>query len=174
MGTDRLALDIDEDTVGTGISVGDITLWIRNTPFLVGSLGGASTCVWFWCSTTDVPDLDWEEDEEVSVVLTYTRLLPSEPRNVNVKAPPGEGETLVVSWDEPEHEGTFPIECYLVEFRHPRDAKKSKQSYPGSRGTGKGCGDEPPTSVKRTEPRTGRQIRGPGAGVERRRLQRVV
>ena len=63
----------------------------------------------------------------------------------------GEVGTLDVSWDEAD-KGTFPIECYLVEFRHPSgEAKKRKQSYPGSRGTGKGCGDEPPTSVKRTD-----------------------
>ena len=71
---------------------------------------------------------------------------------MSVTAPPGEGGTLEVSWEEPEFGGTFPIECYLVEFRHPSgDAKKRKQSYPGSRGTGKGCGDTPPTSVKRTD-----------------------
>ena len=57
-----------------------------------------------------------------------------------------------MSWEEPEFGGTFPIECYLVEFRHPSgDINKRKQSYPGSRGTGKGCGDTPPTSVKRTD-----------------------
>ena len=99
-----------------------------------------------------MPDLDWSEDDTVRVVLSYERLLPSAPRNVSVTAPDGEVGTLEVSWDEPEHEGTFPIECYLVEFRHPSgEAKKRKQSYPGSRGTGKGCGDEPPTSVTRTD-----------------------
>ena len=56
-----------------------------------------------------------------------------------------------MSWDEAD-DGTFPIECYLVEFRHSSgEARDRKQSYPGSLGTGKGCGDSPPTSVKRTD-----------------------
>ena len=72
-------------------------------------------------------------------------------------APPGEDGTLEVSWKEPK-KGTFPIECYLVEFRHPSgEAKKRKQSYPGSLGPGKGCGDSPPTSVRRTDLETGVQ-----------------
>ena len=149
-GTDRLALEIDDDTDGSGISVGNVTLWIRNTPFPLGTLGGASVAFGF--AVPDVPDLDWEEDEEVRVVLSYKRRLPSAPQNVSVMAPRGEGGTLEVSWEEPEFGGTFPIECYLVEFRHPSgDVNKRKQSYPGSRGTGKGCGKEPPTSVKRTD-----------------------
>ena len=148
-GTDHLILEID-DTGGSGISVGNLTLWIGNTSFPLGSLGGTSLTFGF--DIPDVPDLDWEEDEEVRVVLSYKRRLPSAPQNVNVMAPRGEGGTLEVNWEEPEFGGTFPIECYLVEFRHPSgDAKKSKQSYPGSRGTGKGCGKEPPTSVKRTD-----------------------
>ena len=132
-------------------SDGNVTLWIRNTKFPVAS-GAGSTIAFGAIDTSEMPDLDWEEDDTVRVVLSYTRLLPSEPRNVSVTAPSGEGGTLEVSWDEPEHEGTFPVECYLVEFRHPSgDAKKSKQSYPGSRGTGKGCGDKPPTSVTYTD-----------------------
>ena len=75
---------------------------------------------------------------------------------MSVTAPPGEDGTLEVSWDEPDDKGTFPIECYLVEFRHPSgEAKKRKQSYPGSLGPGKGCGDSPPTSVTRTDLETG-------------------
>ena len=40
------------------------------------------------------------------------------------------------------------------------EARDRKQSYPGSLGTGKGCGDSPPTSVKRTdlEPGTEYQV----------------
>ena len=128
-------------------NTGNVELWIghKGYPLSSATYEGSG---YFW---TDV-DLDWKEDDEVRVVLSYERLLPSEPRNVSVTAPRGEDGTLAVSWEEPEHEGTFPIECYLVEFRHPSgDAKKRKQSYPGSRGTGKGCGATPPTSVKRTD-----------------------
>ena len=142
------------------ISGGTATLWIGNTGFPlnegagVGSLNFSS----FSDHDLDVPDLDWEEDEEVRVALVYERRLPSAPKNVRVTAPPGEGGTLEVSWDEPDDEGTFPIECYLVEFRHPSgEAKKRKQSYPGSLGPGKGCGDSPPTSVTRTDLETGAQ-----------------
>ena len=92
------------------------------------------------------------------MALVYERRLPSAPKNVSVTAPPGEDGTLEVSWDEPDDEGTFPVECYLVEFRHPSgEAKKRKQSYPGSLGPGKGCGDSPPTSVTRTDLETGAQ-----------------
>ena len=148
-GTDHLILEID-DTGGSGISVGNLTLWIGNTSFPLGSLGGASLTFGF--DIPDVPDLDWKEGDKVRVVLSYERRLPSAPQNVSVMVPPGEGGTLAVSWEEPEFGGTFPIECYLVEFRHPSgDVNKRKQSYPGSRGTGKGCGKEPPTSVKRTD-----------------------
>ena len=94
------------------------------------------------------------------MVLSYERRLPSAPTNVSVTAPEGEDGTLEVSWDEAD-DGTFPIECYLVEFRHPSgEARDRKQSYPGSLGTGKGCGDSPPTSVKRTdlEPGTEYQV----------------
>ena len=137
------------DTPGT--NVGNITLWIRNSSFPLANFGanGTGTFSFTANSLPSGPDLDWEEGEKVRVVLSYERLLPSEPRNVSVTAPPGEGGTLEVSWEEPEYGGTFPIECYLVEFRHPDG--DIKQSYPGSRGTGKGCGDTPPTSVKRTD-----------------------
>ena len=92
------------------------------------------------------------------MVLSYVRRLPSAPQNVRVTAPPGEDGTLDVSWEEPEFGGTFPVECYLVEFRHPSgEAKKRRQSYPGSLGPGKGCGDEPPTRVRRTDLETGVQ-----------------
>ena len=146
-----------------GTNVGNITLWIRNSSFPLARFGANGTGLFGFRASNlpSGPDLNWEEDEEVRVVLSYTRLLPSAPKNVRVTAPPGEDGTLVVSWDEPEHEGTFPIECYLVEFRHPSgEAKKRKQSYPGSLGTGKGCGDSPPTSVKRTdlEPGTEYQV----------------
>ena len=142
------------------ISGGTATLWIGNTGFPLNEGAGLGSLN--FSSLTDhdldVPDLDWEEDEEVRVALVYERRLPSAPKNVRVTAPPGEGGTLEVSWDEPDDEGTFPIECYLVEFRHPSgEAKKRKQSYPGSLGPGKGCGDSPPTSVTRTDLETGAQ-----------------
>ena len=141
--------DIDE--IGKG--PGDVTLWLNRKSFLIKTSGISSSGDSFSTNSalTGIPKLDWEEDDNVRVVLSYTRGLPSAPQNVSVTAPPGEGGTLAVSWEEPEFGGTFPIECYLVEFRHPSDAKKSKQSYPGSRGTGKGCGDTPPTSVERTD-----------------------
>ena len=125
---------------------GNVTLWIGRESYPLSSANYFGT-LYSWST-----NLDWKEDDTVRVALVYKRRLPSAPQNVSVTAPPGEGETLEVSWEEPEFGGTFPIECYLVEFRHPSgDAKKSKQSYPGSRGTGKGCGKEPPTSVKRTD-----------------------
>ena len=62
------------------------------------------------------------------MVLSYDRLLPSEPKNVSVTAPPSEDGTLEVSWDERDDEGTFPIECYLVEFRHPSGEAKEKKA----------------------------------------------
>ena len=132
---------------------GKLTLWLNHMayPFSVGNLDTGDNALLFNTFFDDTPDLTWKEDDTVRVVLSYERRLPSEPRNVSVTAPSGEGGTLEVSWEEPEFGGTFPIECYLVEFRHPSDARKSKQSYPGSRGTGKGCGDEPQTSVKRTD-----------------------
>ena len=145
-------VDGADDAPGT--NVGNITLWIRNSSFRLSGFGNNGTGLFGFRASNlpSGPDLDWEEDDTVRVVLSYERRLPSAPQNVSVAAPRGEGETLEVSWEEPEFGGTFPIECYLVEFRHPSgDAKKSKQSYPGSRGTGKGCGDEPPTRVKRTD-----------------------
>ena len=133
----------------SGTDPGNITLWIRNTSIPLVGFGGSSATETF--DIPSGPDLDWEEGEKVSVALVYERRLPSAPENVRVTAPDGEVGTLKVSWDAAD-EGTFPIECYLVEFRHPSgEAKKRKQSYPGSRGTGKGCGDEPPTSVRRTD-----------------------
>ena len=138
---------------------GNVTLWLNNQSVELRStalfIGGNS---WEFSSGRDwVPKLDWSEDDEVKVALVYTRKQPSAPTNVRVTAPPGEDGTLEVSWDAAD-DGTFPIECYLVEFRHPSgEAKKRKQSYPGSLGPGKGCGDSPPTSVTRTDLETGVQ-----------------
>ena len=147
---DTLVLNIADADGANNIDVGNLTLWIRNTSIPLSDIGGIRRSYGF--DVPSGPDLDWKEGDTVKLVLSYDRLLPSEPRNVSVTAPPGEGGTLAVSWDEPDDEGTFPIECYLVEFRHPSgDIKKRKQSYPGSRGPGKGCGDSPPTSVKRTD-----------------------
>ena len=141
--------DVDEIADGPG----NVTLWLNHTayPFSVGGVDPSKNIITFVDAFDDVPDVTWSEDDEVRVVLSYERLLPSAPENVRVTAPGGEDGTLEVRWDVADA-GTFPIECYLVEFRHPSgDINKRKQSYPGSRGTGKGCGDSPPTSVKRTD-----------------------
>ena len=156
-GDGTLVITVDGAGIERGPDVGNITLWIRNTSFPLANFANSGQ-ISFSFDIPDRPDLNWSEDDEVSVVLSYTRERPSAPRNVSVAAPPGEDGTLEVSWDEPDDEGTFPIECYLVEFRHPSgEAKKRKQSYPGSLGPGKGCGDSPPTSVRRTDLETGVQ-----------------
>ena len=147
---------VDEIASGPG----NVTLWLNRKSFELRSTsvepGGNS--MEFSSSLDWVPNVTWSEDDEVRVALVYERRLPSAPQNVSVTAPPGEDGTLEVSWDEPDDEGTFPIECYLVEFRHPSgEAKKRKRSYPGSLGPGKGCGDSPPTSVTRTDLETGVQ-----------------
>ena len=49
-----------------------------------------------------VPNVTWQEDDEVRVALVYERALPSAPTNVRVTAPPGEDGTLEVSWAEAE------------------------------------------------------------------------
>ena len=139
---------------------GRVSLWLNRTayPFSVG--GADANVIHFRTQFSDTPNVTWKEDDEVKVALVYRRRLPSAPTNVSVTAPEGEDGTLEVSWDEAD-DGTFPIECYLVEFRHPSgEARDRKQSYPGSLGTGKGCGDSPPTSVKRTdlEPGTEYQV----------------
>ena len=148
-----LAFQIDDIGKLSG-KPGKLTLWLARTayPVSVGSVSMSQNAVIFNTKFGDTPDVTWEEDDEVRVALVYERRLPSAPQNVRVTAPPGEDGTLEVSWDEPEFEGTFPVECYLVEFRHPSgEAKKRKQSYPGSLGPGKGCGESPPTSVRRTD-----------------------
>ena len=156
---ERLLAEFNIGTNDLLNSPGNLTLWIRNTAFPASS-GAGSTIAFGDIDTSEMPDLDWEEGDTVRVVLSYERQLPSEPRNVSVTAPRGEDGTLEVRWDAADA-GTFPIKCYLVEFRHPSgDINKRKQSYPGSRGTGKGCGDSPPTSVKRTdlEPGVGYEV----------------
>ena len=140
---------VDEIASGPG----NVTLWLNRKSFELRSTsvepGGNS--MEFSSSLDWVPNVTWQEDDEVRVALVYERALPSAPTNVRVTAPPGEDGTLEVSWEKPK-KGTFPIECYLVEFRHPSgEAKKRKRSYPGSLGPGKGCGDSPPTSVRRTD-----------------------
>ena len=137
-------------------NIGNVTLWIDHKSYSLSSATryyeSSSRYEWHNIDDNASTDLDWSEDDKVRVVLSYERRLPSAPQNVFVTAPEGEEGTLEVSWEEPEFGGTFPIECYLVEFRHPSDdINKRKQSYPGSRGTGKGCGDTPPTRVKRTD-----------------------
>ena len=130
---------------------GRVSLWLNRTayPFSVG--GADANVIHFRTQFSDTPNVTWKEDDEVKVALVYRRRLPSAPENVSVTAPEGEDGTLEVTWDEAD-DGTFPIECYLVEFRHPSgEARDRKQSYPGSLGTGKGCGDSPPNSVKRTD-----------------------
>ena len=143
---------------------GEVTLWLGHKSYPLSSASyddGGKLYLWADIHDDDSTDLDWEADDpdttdvneadQVRVVLSYTRQLPSAPENVRVVAPEGEDGTLEVSWDEAD-DGTFPIECYLVEFLHPSgETNRNKQSYPGSRGAGKGCGDSPPTSVKRTD-----------------------
>ena len=150
--------DIEEIAGGPG----NVMLWLNHVAYPVrpNAVDFAGDTVTIRPGLFGNPDLDWEEDDEVKVALVYERRLPSAPTNVSVTAPEGEEGTLEVSWDEAD-DGTFPIECYLVEFRHPSgEARDRKQSYPGSLGTGKGCGDSPPTSVKRTdlEPGTEYQV----------------
>ena len=143
---------------------GDVTLWLGHKSYTLSSASyydGSQQYQWGNIHANDSTDLDWKGDDpdttdvneadQVKVALVYERRLPSAPTNVSVTAPEGEEGTLEVSWDEAD-DGTFPIECYLVEFRHPSgEARDRKQSYPGSLGTGKGCGDSPPTRVKRTD-----------------------
>ena len=148
-GSNRGLLNVEGDNFGDapGTNVGKITLWIGNSSFRLANFGKGGVGAWGFID----PDLDWEEDDEIRVALVYERAVPSAPENVSVTAPRDEDGTLEVSWDAAE-DGTFPIECYLVEFLHPSgETNRNKQSYPGSRGTGKGCGDSPPTSVKRTD-----------------------
>ena len=135
--------------------IGNVTLWLGHRSYPISSATryyeSEDRYEWNNIENDDSTDLDWEEDDEVKVALVYERALPSAPENVSVTAPRDEDGTLEVSWDEADG-GTFPIECYLVEFLHPSgETNRNKQSYPGSRGTGKGCGDSPPTSVKRTD-----------------------
>ena len=127
--------DVDEIAGGPG----NVTLWLNRKSVELRSVnvepGGNS--MEFSSSLDWVPEFDWKEEDEVSVALVYERALPSAPGNVSVTAPPGEEGTLEVNWDEAT-KGTFEIECYLVEFRHPSgEARDRKQSYPGSLGTGK-------------------------------------
>ena len=136
-------------------NMGNATLWLGRKSYPLSSATryneGEGSYEWHNIEGNDSTDLDWEEDDEIRVALVYERAVPSAPENVSVTAPRDEDGTLEVSWDEAD-DGTFPIECYLVEFLHPSgETNRNKQSYPGSRGTGKGCGDSPPTSVKRTD-----------------------
>ena len=135
-------------------NTGNVTLWIGHKSYPLSSATryqeDEDRYEWHEIENDASTDLDWEEDDEVKVALVYERVMPSAPENVSVTAPRDEDGTLEVSWDEAD-DGTFPIECYLVEFLHPSgETNRNKQSYPGSRGAGKGCGDSPPTSVKRT------------------------
>ena len=119
------------------------TLWLNQTAYPVSVSGASFNTLQFRTEFDDTPDVTWIEDDEVRVALVYERRLPSAPKNVSGTAPPGEEGTLEVSWNEAT-KGTFPIECYLVEFRHPSgEARDRKQSYPGSLGTGEGCGGQP-------------------------------
>ena len=114
-------LEVYMDDVGDIFNgPGNVTLWLNRTafPFSVGGVS-ASNLLELHTKFDDVPDVTWEEDDEVKVALVYERRLPSAPTNVSVTAPEGEEGTLEVSWDEAD-DGTFPIECYLVEFRHPQ------------------------------------------------------
>ena len=106
---------------------GKLTFWVRTTGFVMtGGHGGVFALGSI--DTSEMPDLDWEVGDEVKVALVYERTLPSAPTNVRVTAPPGEDGTLEVSWGAPDDEGTFPIECYLVEFRHPSGEGQEKKA----------------------------------------------
>ena len=72
---------------------GKLTLWLGHTPypFSVGTQVDADHSILFNTAFDDTPDVTWDEDDEVRVVLSYDRLLPSEPRNVSVTAPRGRG-----------------------------------------------------------------------------------
>ena len=141
---------------------GEVTLWLGHKSYPLSSASYVGTSYeWEDIDDDASTDLNWEADDpattdvneadQVRVALVYERKLPSAPENVSVTAPEDEDGTLEVSWDAAD-DGTFPIECYLVEFLHPSgETNRNKQSYPGSRGAGKGCGDSPPTSVKRTD-----------------------
>ena len=80
--------------------VGTVTLWIGHKSYPLSSPSSTGTDFVEWNT-----DLDREEDDEVGVVLSYERRLPSAPKNVSVTAPPGEDGTLEVSWDEPGRRG---------------------------------------------------------------------
>ena len=113
---------------------GKLTLWLNHTayPFSAGSGHVGDNAVIFNTQFDDTPDVTWEEGDKVRVSLVYRRRLPSAPQNVSVSAPPGEDGTLEVSWEKPDVGGTFPIEYYLVEFRHP-SGEARKESGPMSR-----------------------------------------
>ena len=138
----------------TSIETGNVTLWIENNGFpldegsvIPGSFQFKSSAGY----NLDGPDLVWAEGDKVRVALTYEHQLPSAPTNVRVTAPRGENRTLDVRWN-PATEGTFPIECYMVEFRHTSGGTQRKvQHVAGSRGQGDGCGDNPSTRVLRTD-----------------------
>ena len=106
---------------------GNVTLWLNHTAYPVSVSGALGNDLFFRTQFDDTPDVTWEEDDEVRVALVYARALPSAPTNVSVTAPPGEDGTLEVSWNEAT-KGTFEIECYLVEFRHPSGEALSKTS----------------------------------------------
>ena len=146
-----LTLEIN-DSSPLADAPGNVTLWIRNTAFQLTEGGVGPSQVTFSSLTghdLDVPDLDWEEDDEVRVALVYERRLPSEPKNVSVTAPPGEDGTIEVRWEEPDDEGTFETSHYLVEFRPAGDPRGVVRSYVEST----------ETSVRRTDLETGTEYR---------------
>ena len=133
------------------LATGDVTLWTRNTAFLLKEVSGVAAFN-FNSGTghnVSVPDLNWNEGNKVRVALSYERRLASAPKNVLVSAPQGEDGTLEVSWEASNAESTFPTSHYAVEFHpagHPRRWVRS--SVPSTE-----------TSVRRTDPLTGFEYR---------------
>ena len=159
------------DLVGTP---GDVTLWIRNTA-LVAERSSTVTIGFGVIDTSEMPDLDWSEDDEVGVVLSYTRELPSAPQNVSVTAPPGEdgdagGELGRAGRRWHLSDRVLPRRIPPPERRgQEKKAVLSRLSRPR-----KGMRRQPADQRAAHGPGNGRPIPGPRAGVERRRLQRVV
>ena len=86
------------------------------------------------------------------VALVYERALPSAPENVSVTAPSGRGRDAGGELGCGRRWAPFPSSATSSNSSTPAvRLNRNKQSYPGSRGAGKGCGDSPPTSVNRTD-----------------------
>ena len=127
---------------------GDVTLRTGHKSHLSSSAEYFSNA-WDDIDDNDSTGLEWNEDDEVRVAPAYERQLPPAPKNVSVRAPPGEDGTLEVSWEKPDAEGAFPIEYCLVEFRPAGDTRGVVRSHVESDRTG----------VRRTDLQTGVEYR---------------